>query len=222
MTVVLEVGTVAMELQAEHPGLGLLSTTVHARAGRSSLDSKRRLRMLSDRHRGAQAMVLRTRPVPFAYRVFYRHVGVDPDADHTPVEAAMLERLLRGGFRARDLVEDALTIALVETGVPIWALDDDLLDGALELRLARAGERLGRAPEAAAVSEGQIVVCDRGGPLQVLFGPLPDAQRVTRGTLRIRLFTVAVAGVSSLEVQEAFWTCTNLLDQEPPGATVGA
>ena len=31
---------------------------------------------------------LRTRPVPRAYRVFFRHVGLDPDVERTPVEQA--------------------------------------------------------------------------------------------------------------------------------------
>ena len=53
---------------------------------------------LSGRFRGARAVAIRREPVPAAYRVFFRHIGLDPDVVHTPIEAAVLERMLRGGF----------------------------------------------------------------------------------------------------------------------------
>ena len=37
------------------------------------------------------------RPVPWAYRVLFRHLGLDPDVTRTPVEALVLERLVQGG-----------------------------------------------------------------------------------------------------------------------------
>ena len=43
---------------------------------------------------------MRSRPVPHAYRVFFRHIGLDPDATRTPVEAAAMDRLLRGRYDA--------------------------------------------------------------------------------------------------------------------------
>ena len=68
-------------------------------------------------------MAIRREPVPAAYRVFFRHIGLDPDVVRTPIEAAVLERMLRGGFLTGGLLEDVLLIALVDTGVPVWALD---------------------------------------------------------------------------------------------------
>ena len=109
---------------------------VPARPGRSTPGLRERLRTLSSRFHGAQAIQLRTDPIPHAYRVFYRHVGLDPDTERTPVEAAVVDRLMHGGFRSRGLVEDALLIAVAETGVPLWALDDATLEGALGIRLA--------------------------------------------------------------------------------------
>ena len=84
---------------------------------------RERLRHLANRFRGAEAVLMRTRPIPHAYRVFFRHIGLDPDAQRTPVEQRALERLMHGGFRSAGIVEDALTIAIMETGVPVWALD---------------------------------------------------------------------------------------------------
>ena len=86
---------------------------------------------------------MRQDSVPWAYRVFSRQVGIDPDTDRTPVERIALERLRHGGLESRNLVDDALTIAIAETGVPVFALDSDRVVGELGLRLARAGEQLG-------------------------------------------------------------------------------
>ena len=81
-----------------------------------------------------------------------------------PLEAAVLERLLRGGFKSRNLLDDALTIALVETGVPFWALDSDAVEGELGVRVAGADETLGRGPQALPVPAGRLVVADERSP----------------------------------------------------------
>ena len=105
---------------------------------------KERLRALADRYTGGKVIHMRQDPVPWAYRVFSRQVGIDPDTQRTPAEAIALERLRHGGLRAANIVDDALTIAIAETGVPVFALDADKVDGELGLRLAREGERLAR------------------------------------------------------------------------------
>lgn len=88
-------GAVAEPLRAELPGLGVVSLAVPApRARRSSAGVRERLNVLSVRFRGADALVLRQRPVPHAYRVAFRHVGLDPDATRTPIEAVAIERLV--------------------------------------------------------------------------------------------------------------------------------
>ena len=65
-------------------------------SGRSPSDVKERLASLSDRFRGGQAINLRQQPIPWAYRVFYRHIGLDPDSTPTPVEQVALERMKDG------------------------------------------------------------------------------------------------------------------------------
>jgi DNA/RNA-binding domain of Phe-tRNA-synthetase-like protein len=153
----------------------------------------------------------RQQPVPWAYRVFYRHVGLDPDADRTPAEAAMLDRLMHGGFKSDNLLEDALLVALVETGVPIWALDAAKVDGTLGVRVAAEGEHLGRAEDAPPVPAGRLVVADARSPLAVLFGELAPGHGVTRDTASMRLFSVQVAGVPAIHVEEALFQCSEIL-----------
>ena len=43
---------------------------------------------------------MRQEPVPWAYRVFFRQVGIDPDERRTPIEEIALERLQRRRLRA--------------------------------------------------------------------------------------------------------------------------
>jgi DNA/RNA-binding domain of Phe-tRNA-synthetase-like protein len=202
---------VAEEIQAEFPELRLLWVELEASPGRSSPEVKGRLKSLSDRFRGAHAVTMRQNPIPWAYRVFYRHIGLDPDADRTPVEAAALNRLIRGAFKSENLLDDAITISLVETGVPIWALDADRLEGQLGIRVARTGEPFGREPQALPVPPDRIVVADERSPLAVLFGELAPGHGVTRDTRRMALFTIQVAGVPSIHVEEALYTCVDLM-----------
>jgi hypothetical protein len=205
-------GWVAQELRAELPGLGVVSLELPAPRARRSPDGVREhLAVLSTRFRGADALALRQRPVPHAYRVCFRHVGLDPDATRTPVEAAAIERLVQGGFVSRGLLDDALTIALVETGVPLWALDAGAVDGPLGLRLAAAGERLGGGPEAPPLPAGQIDVADARTPLAPLFGePVPGCLPGKR-TMRLLVFALRVDGVPLVHVEEALWQCAETL-----------
>ncbi len=208
----IEEGWVAEPLRSEFPRLGIASVAIPSpRIGRSPQGVRDQLDYLGTRFRGADALALRQRPVPHAYRVFFRHVGLDPDITPIPAEAVAIERLVHGGFASRNLLDDALTIALVETGVPVWALDADALDGPLGLRLASAGERLGGGDASPTLPAGQIVVADAAGPLAPLFSE-PTAERaVTRRTATLRLFAVHVDGVPAMNVSEALWSCIETL-----------
>jgi DNA/RNA-binding domain of Phe-tRNA-synthetase-like protein len=203
---------VAAELRDEFPQLGLVALTLPApRLGRSSRGVRERLDHLASRFYGADALVLRRRPVPHAYRVFFRHIGLDPDETRIPVEAAAVQRLLHGGYRSEGLLDDALTIALVETGVPLWALDAAQVEGELELRLTSDGDRLGRAPEAASLPPGRIVVADGGGPLAVAFGDPAPGHGATRSTRELVLYALRIDGVPELFVDEALTMCADIL-----------
>ena len=206
-------GLVAPELTAEFPGLRLHWTELEARVGASPRDVRRRLRELSDRVAGAGVVAMRTQPIPHAYRAFYRQVGLDPDAARIPSEEAAVRRLLQGRFQSRGTLQDALLIGLVETGVPVWALDARRVEvDSLGVRAARSGERLGSSLDGLALPAGQLVVADASRVHASLFGePAPD-HAPRPGTQRIVLYAVAVEGVPAIHVEEALWDCTDLLE----------
>ena len=79
-------GWVADDVRDEFPELRLRTMAVERGSGKTPPEVRDRLRMLSDRFRGAQAIALRRAPIPSAYRVFFRQVGLDPDTTRTPVE----------------------------------------------------------------------------------------------------------------------------------------
>src|SRR6476620_10511212 len=120
-----EPGWVASELREEFPGLALHYLLVDGGSGRAPRHVKSRLRELSNRFSGPQAINLRHQPIPWAYRVFYRHIGLDPDEQPTPVEAVALERIKKGGFVSQNRLDDALTISIIESGVALRAFDAD-------------------------------------------------------------------------------------------------
>ena len=196
------------ELAGEFPELSLVVTRVDVRPGRSPRAVKRRLRALADRYTGAKVVHMRQDPVPWAYRVFARQVGVDPDSDRTPVEAVALRRLKQGGLHSDDIVDDALTIAIAETGVPVIALDAAEIRGDLGLRLARPGEAL--AP-GRPLSDRQLVVADAERPVAVVLGEVSPEAGVTPETEAMLLCALGVKGVPRISIEEALWCAAETL-----------
>jgi DNA/RNA-binding domain of Phe-tRNA-synthetase-like protein len=201
-------GWVDQELAAEFPEIGLMHAPIDARPSRSPGEVKRRLRAMADRYTGGKVIHMRQDPVPWAYRVFSRQVGIDPDSDRTPVEAIALERLKHGGIRSENLLDDALTIAIAETGVPLIALDADRVDPDLGLRLARSGETLATGRP---LSAGQIVVADPSRPVAIVLGEVARDAGVTSGTERMVLCALSVKGVPQICVEEALWIAAEVL-----------
>jgi DNA/RNA-binding domain of Phe-tRNA-synthetase-like protein len=205
----IEDGWVAPELRQEFPGLALRYVVVERGSGRSPRELKQRLGLLSDRFTGGEAINLRHRPIPWAYRVFFRHIGLDPDRTRTPVEQLALERMQHGGFRSRSVLDDALTIAIVESGVAIRAFDADRVEGGLGIRGSAPGEGLeGRPGE---LPPGTLVVADEVRPMALLFAAIASGRGVRRRTRRTTLAAIAVDGVPEAAVEEALWLCTDAM-----------
>jgi DNA/RNA-binding domain of Phe-tRNA-synthetase-like protein len=204
-----ETGWVDPVLADELPGLGLRFVVIERGSGRSPRELKTRLRELSDRVSGPQAINLRHQPIPWAYRVFYRHIGLDPDEQPTPVEEAVLDRIKHGGFRSQNLLDDALTIAIVESGVAVRAFDADRVSGEPGIRQSSPGEELeGRPGELPA---GTLVIADDERPLALLFGALAAGRGVQPRTSRTLLAAIQVKGVPAIAVEEALWLATGIL-----------
>jgi DNA/RNA-binding domain of Phe-tRNA-synthetase-like protein len=201
-------GWVEPELAEEFPELRLLHARLDVRPTRSPKEVRQRLRMLADRYTGGKVVHMRQDPVPWAYRVFSRQVGIDPDHDRTPVEAVALRRLKQGGLHSENIVDDALTIAIAETGVPVIALDADRVEGELGLRLARAGERL---DEARLLSDRQLVMADAERPVAVVLRDVSRDAGVTRDTQRMVLCALGVKGVPRISLEEALWSAAETL-----------
>jgi len=199
-------GRVAPHIASEFPGLGIAWVELEAKPGRSPEAVRQRLRDLSDRTYGAQAIRLRERPIPWAYRVFYRQIGLDPDRTRTPVEELALQRMKGGAFKSRNHLDDALTIAIVETGVALRAFDFEQVAGRLGISLSGPGEELeGRPGE---LPHGTLVVADEERPLGLLFGATAAGRGVQPHTERILVAAVQVKGVPQIAVEEALWTCS--------------
>ena len=204
-------GRVASVLREEFPGLALRYTVVDARPMRSSHGVKTHLRYLSNRFYGQRALNLRREPIASSYRVFFRHIGLDPDESRTPIEAASLERMRAGGFKSHGLVDDAVTIATVETGVAMRALDADRIKGSLGLRVSKADERLGGERYGLKLPEGTLVLADDEVAVGLIFGETAEGREVRKETRRVAVCAIQVHGVPDISVEEAIWSCVNVL-----------
>jgi DNA/RNA-binding domain of Phe-tRNA-synthetase-like protein len=204
-----EQGQVAPAVAEELPGLGVAWIEVEASPARSPEAVRRRLRDLSDRFYGSHAIHLRERPVPWAYRVFFRQIGLDPDSNRTPVEQLALERLHDGAFKTRGLPTDALTIATVETGVALRAFDTDRVEGPFCIRESAPGESLpGKSSE---LAHGALVLADERRPLELLFGGDPSPDRADRDSPRVAIVAIQVKGVPQVSVDEALWIAVSTI-----------
>jgi DNA/RNA-binding domain of Phe-tRNA-synthetase-like protein len=189
-------GIVESAVHEEFPGLRLHWTVLEATVRASPREVERRLNALSDRYRGSGVVAMRTKPIPHAYRSFFRQVGLDPDASRIPSEEAAVRRLLHGRFRSSDLLEDARLIALVETGVPVWALDAAVVDQD-SLGIRHTG--------------GRLVVADSVRVHATLFDDPDPGHLPGRGTRRIVLFAVGVEGVPAIHLEEALWMACDVI-----------
>jgi DNA/RNA-binding domain of Phe-tRNA-synthetase-like protein len=204
-----EPGWIAPDLAEEFPGLTIASTSLETATGRSPEALRERLRTLSDRIAGAQAIQLRQKQIPWAYRVFFRHIGLDPDTTRTPIEQLIFERMHDGRFKSRNRVDDALTIGMVEVGVALRAFDADRIEGRLGLRLS--GESEGFEGRVSPLPGGTIVVADEKRALGILFDSTAEGRGVRRGTKRVVLAAIGVRGVPDIALEEALWVAGSAL-----------
>ena len=180
------------------PASGSPGSRSTAAPARSPEPVRRRLRDLSDRFYGGHAIHMRERPIPWAYRVFFRQIGLDPDRTRTPVEQLALERITTAPSRAaasRRRADDRD----VETGVALRAFDAERLEGGLGIRDSAPGESLeGRPGE---LPQGTLVIADERGPVGAALRRHRRGPRVDRGSRRIAIAAVQVKGVPQIAVE---------------------
>ena len=207
-----ETGWVDPVLAEEFPGLSIVTTAIESEIGKSSTELRERLRSLSDSFTGAKAVAIREKPIPWAYRVFYRHIGLDPDTIRTPIEQLVFDRIHDGGFATQGRVVDALTIATVESGVATNAFNADAVSGAVGLRLSEEGE--GMTGRASPLPEGTIVIADEQRVIGILFGAIAEDCVVPfrkKGTGRVLVTAIGVRGVPDIALEEAIWVAMSAL-----------
>src|SRR4051794_6427322 len=203
----LERAPVANDLRADFPELALWFTEVDATPADSPLPVRRRMDAAGDRVTGAEAIGTRSESTPWAYRVFARRLGIDPDEAERAVEAAALQqRTPIANDATGALPDDAQLIAVAETGVPVLAFDADKLDGELWLRRAEPGDRVGDR----AIEPGRPVLADRTRVVGVPFGPHAPHAAVGRQTKRMTFVALQVKGVPDVGIEEALWTVVEI------------
>ena len=132
-------GLVAPAVAAEYPSLWLAWTEVAVSPGPTPPELRERLRRMADRMHGAEAIAMRQREVPHAYRVFFRHIGLDPDVVRTPVEALVLRRMSEGGLRPQGLISRCRQRGRARDGRGRAAFDAAALDGAPQIEAWTGG-----------------------------------------------------------------------------------
>lgn len=214
-----EGGWVAPALAAEFPGLAVYWLTVAARPGKTPKAVRERMRVLAGRISGATVVQSRQDTVPWSYRVLWRRLGVDPDTDRTPVEELMVQRLEHGGLPSRGMPNDAVVVATLETGVPVFVADAAKLTGSPGLRPARTGETLGGME--GMLRAGEVVYADEQAPLARLDGQVASDYAVDDATTAIAVCALAASTVSQVEIEEALWIAADMLEADGTDGRLG-
>ncbi|MDO9409321.1 hypothetical protein [Patulibacter sp.] len=230
-------GWLAHDVEEELPGLELLHWTAEGTEWRRRAPSSTRdwMARLSTRVDGPTVLNAHREDAPAAHRELLRRIGRDPNEDRAPQEAAYHDRIKHGGFPVRGTPKDILLLVLLETGVPIWALDADRITGDLGIRRSLLGEleagepqprsrgpvgrMLGRPDPAAAAAERpprrpEPVVVDAEGVVAELCREPREPFCATRRTTRTTFFCARVPGLPDLRVEEAIWMCRSLVARE--------
>jgi len=122
--------------------------------------------------------------------------GIDAGAG-TPLW--MQERLRRCGLRSISPVVDVTNYVMLELGQPMHAFDLGRLDGAISVRMARAGEQLTLLDEQQlSLDEQSLVIADKQGPLALagVMGGLGSAVSGATTTLFLESAFFAPAAIT--------------------------
>ena len=183
------------------------STAARARAPRRSA---RRLRDLSDRFYGSHAIHLRERPIPWAYRVFFRQIGLDPDRTRTPIEQLALERLHDGAFKSRGLPAGRAQRSRSSRPGSRCAPSTASRSAGSASATRPRGSRCPSRPDE--LAQGTLVIADERGPIGRLFGEPAEWSGIERVSRRLTIVAIQVNGVPQISVDEALWMAAATLE----------
>jgi len=190
---------VSGELAAEFPGLRADWLSCRCVDYRCDPGVGERLALLASRFNGRQAVELRQQQIPAAYRSFFRQVGIDPDQQPTPIEQAVLGRLLSGGNLPQDRISDGLLLALLETSIPVLAFEASAVAPPIIIRSAEHGELVTDGE----LEPGALILADGQRPLCQLFSAPEQPLAAAAKSESLLLVAVVVPGVSEIASDEA-------------------
>ena len=134
--------------------------------------------------------------VTAAVRTMYKNVGLDPTKTR-PSSEALLRRVRKGDALPRiNSLVDVINWCSVESQLPFGLYDADRIQGAITLRLGRAGESYAGIRKDSVHVDGRVALVDDAGP----FGnPTSDSARtmVTTDTTRALVVIFCPASVSA-------------------------
>ena len=85
-----------------------------------------------------------------------------------PTPLWMQERLRRAGLNSKDIVVDTTNYVLLELGQPMHAFDFDKLSGSIDVRKAKAGEKLGLLNgQEVTLKDDTLVIADKASTLAI-------------------------------------------------------
>lgn len=144
-------------------------------------------------------------PETASVRTMYKRVGIDPTKTR-PSNEALLRRVRKGeGLPRINALVDIINWCSVEFQLPYGLYDAARIEGAVTLRLGRAGEEYAGIRKDAVHVAGRIVVADERGP----FGnPTSDSARtmVTPATSDALVVVYAPADCPAARLGEALET----------------
>jgi DNA/RNA-binding domain of Phe-tRNA-synthetase-like protein len=200
-------------LAQDFPVLAVLYASRAIGGGAYRRAAKERLALLDNRIGGELVATMRQQAVPGAYRAFARQIGLDPDGDATPLERTLMDRIRAGRFVPASATRDPCTVAMLETGVPVWAVDEAYVEG--PLRIGPLTQEDVASLDGTPARPHDLAVWDDKAPLSLLLGDVAGGAQPTRRTQAVRLFALRVEGVPDASVREALWTAGELTG---PGA----
>lgn len=148
---------------------------------------------------------LKNRPLFRAYRDFFWKIGIDPTKIR-PASEALIRRILQGKpIPSVNTLVDAYNLASIKSGIPLAAFDKEMVEGDLQIRFAKKGERfLGIGMKEPIELDGnEIVVSDSRKLIAIYPYRDSDATKVTESTKDIILMVCGVPGISDDLLEKA-------------------